>query len=67
MDIESKAWRVRSSEVVVDHVEITSKRSNTSRYVPFANLPGNHNAMAMMKEADFDRAIALAFDEGRSA
>lgn len=57
MDIESKRFRIRSTDGA--QVEIWDKRTNRARYVPRSALP-NIGPLAAMTEAAFDRAIEEA-------
>lgn len=59
MDIESKKWRVRSSSVVLGHVEITYKATGVSGIVPTRDVP-HEAALAQMHENVFDTAMAKA-------
>ena len=57
MDIQSKKYRVRSAAGGL--IEVTTKASNATAYLPVASVP-SVLAMAMMKEQAFDKAISSA-------
>lgn len=57
MDIESKAYRLRSAPR--SQAEVTSKATGHSAYVARSTLPSIHS-LAMMHERQFDRICAAA-------
>ncbi len=63
MDIQSKAWHVRTSSVVLGSVEITSRQSGQTRFVANGEIP-HHGRLGQIHEREFDKIVALAFDEG---
>ena len=55
MDIESKAYRIRSGGT--GQAEIIDKGTGRATYVPLSRVPSVHE-LAMMKESDLNRALA---------